>query len=189
MDIVLQFKAVSNVPMLMHSATTVDPLHPLTRELKKVSAKRKKVDADHEEMARIEFIAGLYFDEELGPFIPAANIDSMMVEAAKKLRLGKQFSASVFTVNDVPLKYDGPRTVEELYADDRFKHRCMVRVTTNRIMRTRPQFYNWELSVPIMLIEGAEIDKAQIIEVAEIAAERIGLGDWRPRFGRFTVVT
>ena len=31
--------------------------------LKSVSGKRKKTEADHEEMARIEFVAGLYMNE------------------------------------------------------------------------------------------------------------------------------
>lgn len=173
--------------MLMHSAALADPLNELTRELKKISQKRKKVDADHEEMPRIEFIGSLYYDEEMGVYIPGENIDSMLVGPAKKLRLGTAFKSAVFVTEDLPLIYDGPRTPDELWQDKRFRFRKAVKVQTNRLVRTRPQFLNWSLKVPITILDGAEIDADQVLEVAHIAGERIGLGDWRPRFGRFTV--
>ncbi len=185
MELLFTFKGYPGLPLLMHAPTTVDPAHPVTLELKKITGKRKKVEADHAEMARIEFYAGLYYDPEMGPYIPATVIEACLVEGAKKSKLGKAFKSTVFCTENARLEYDGPRDVDELYADQRFHHRCRVRVGQASVMRLRPQFINWTLQAKITLIEAAEVDKAAVEMAAEIAGERIGICDWRPKFGRF----
>jgi hypothetical protein len=41
-------------PMLLHNGRTANPLDKFARQLKAVSKKRNKTDADYEEMAKIE---------------------------------------------------------------------------------------------------------------------------------------
>ena len=81
----ITYRLTSDCPMLMHNGQTADPLNHWSKSMKQVSGKRKKTDADYEELAKIEFFAALYIDKT-GPIIPSANIDSMLVNAAKKLR-------------------------------------------------------------------------------------------------------
>ena len=110
----LHFKLASDSPMIMHSGRTANPLDPFAKALKQISSKRKKTDADHAELARIEFLAGLYLGPD-GPVIPARNVDAMLINAAKKNREGPLAKSGVFCVGDAPLQYDGPRTAEELW--------------------------------------------------------------------------
>jgi len=169
----------------MHNVRLADPLDPIARQLKRVSSHRNKTDEQHEEMARLEHMGGLYMDPVIGPFIPGQNIERCLVEAARITRAGKKIERGVFIETDVnPLSYDGPRDVDGLWKDARFRHRAAVGVTTNRVMRTRPLFMSWRVEA-----EGSfDPDVISIEEFSDIAATAglmIGLGDYRPRFGRF----
>lgn len=181
------YKLTSDAPMLVHNGQTADPLNKWAKAMKAISGKRKKTDADYEEMARIEFFAGLYMGEN-GPIIPATNIDSMIINAAKKNREGKLAQSGVFCVQDAPMEYEGPRTAEELWKDERFRHVAIVRVQTARIARTRPVFRQWAAEIKVNY-EDSVVNKAQIDSWMHIAGTQVGLGDWRPQHGRFSVET
>lgn len=178
---------VGTMPLLMHNAQLSDPLATITKQLKKVSGKRIKTEADHEEMARIEFEGGLYWDEEFGPYVPGANIHACLLKAAKMTRQGPAIERGVVVINEVhPLAYNGPRTVDELWKDKNYVSRLSVGVTTSRVMRTRPQFRQWALESDLIVDDG-QLDLDQITSIADKAGQMIGLGDYRPRFGRFDV--
>lgn len=181
------YKLTADAPMLVHNGQTADPLNKWAKAMKAVSGKRKKTDADYEELARLEFMAGLYMGKD-GPVIPAANIDSMVINAARKNREGKLAQSGAFCMKDVPMQYDGPRTADELWQDDRFRHVAIVRVQSARIARTRPVFRDWSATVEISY-EDSVVNKAQLDAWMQIAGTQIGLGDWRPQHGRFSVET
>jgi len=61
-------------PLLMHADVFADPLNPLTKQHKSLTGKRKKTDDDHEAIARSEWRGGMYFDDDMGPYIPGVNI-------------------------------------------------------------------------------------------------------------------
>jgi hypothetical protein len=173
--------------LLMHNARLSDPLDPITKQLKAVSSKRTKTEDDQEEMARIEFIGGMYFDEVAGPYVPGVNVHRCLVEGAKLNKLGRHVERGVIALDEVcPLGYKGPRTIEELWADKNFVSRLSVGVTTSRVMRTRPQFREWVLEADFMVDTG-QLDLVTFTEIAEKAGAYIGIGDYRPRFGRFDV--
>lgn len=172
-------------PLLVHNARLSDPLDEVARAMSKVSAKRKKTDEDHEEMARLEHMGGLYFDAELGPVMPGQNIERMLVDAAKKFKLGSTLkSALIITDRVVPIVYKGPRTIEGLWADKTFVHRASVKVGMSRVMRTRPIFPQWEIEATGDMDE-SQLDQRQLEQIVELAGRLIGCGEWRPRFGRF----
>lgn len=173
-------------PLLMHNARLSDPLDEIAKKMKAVSGKRKKTDDDHEEMGRLEHMGGLYLDSEFGPFIPGQNFERMLVDAAKKVKLGTAVkSALIVETNVNPLIYKGPRTVADLWADSNFVHRSSAKVGTSRVQRTRPMFRQWEVSADGYL-DTEQINPAELHQIVDIGGRLIGLGDWRPRFGRFT---
>lgn len=182
----LKYRLTSDCPMLMHAATTVDPLHPLAKELKRISGKKAKTDADHEAMARVEFMAGLYMNKD-GPVLPAANIDAMIVKAAAKLKEGTIAKTAIYTPHAASVEYDGPRTAQELYEDERFRHRARVKVGMASVMRTRPIFNEWTAIVEVQ-VETSTVNPSQVDTWFTIAGQQVGMGDWRPQHGRFTAV-
>ena len=53
-------------------------------------------------------------------------------------------------------------------------------------MRTRARFPDWRVDVEAEFESGL-LDRTEIVETFRVAGFRIGLGDWRPEFGRFSV--
>lgn len=179
----IQYKLQSTCDMIMHSGQTADPLNQHAKALKQVSSKRAKTEADHIEMARIEFIAGLYMNK-LGPVIPSGNIDAMLLAAAKKSKEGNFAKSGVFCAEHAQLEYDGPRDAKEMWELDDFRFAALVRVGMARVMRMRPIFKEWSAIVTLN-VDSSTINQDRVDEWFTVAGSVIGLGDWRPQHGRF----
>ncbi|MEJ4100888.1 hypothetical protein V5S96_11050 [Corynebacterium mastitidis] len=174
-------------PVLLHNAQLSDPMNRWAREMKAISAKRKKTDEDHIELARLEFMGSLYYDADLGPVLPAQNIKAALIAGAKKLKLGKVVQSDLQLTDQVtPLAYKGPRDLEGLWGDGEsaFVNRASVKVGMSRVMRTRPMFASWAAEVEGFFDE-TSLNLADVQQVLEYAG-RAGIGDWRPEFGTFT---
>jgi hypothetical protein len=188
------FKAVISGPaLIMHNGRLANPRDPYTKALKEITSKKKKGDEDHEEMSRREFQGGLYHDEDIGPYIPGDALQTMLVEGSRKSKQGREFVSVSVEEDRVPLEYTGPRDREGLWADDRFVHTVGVKVTTSRVMRTRPIFRNWKVSFNITIEDDASINPDDVERALTTAGRMVGIGDWRPgsprggRHGRFVV--
>ena len=181
----LNYKIEGIAPLIMHNGQLADPLNDYAKALKKLSGNKKKTDATHEEMARVEFMGGLYVDDDLRPCIPGSCLEAVITEAAKEKRQGKDAKRGVICDGNFPIKYDGPIGADELWDDKRFRDRRAVRIKQVRIMRTRPIFKKWSADVSISYLPDVfnESDVNELIERAGM----VGLMDYRPRFGRFEV--
>lgn len=174
-------------PLLMHNGRLANPLEPTAKAIKRLTGKRNKTDEDYEELARVEHAGAFYFDPDVGPYMPGANINRTLLDAARQLKLGKAIERGLFIATDInPLDYDGPRTLKGLSADANFRHTAVVKVGTSRLPRTRPVFQQWRTEAEGGL-DPTQLDLTQLQQIAENAGLYHGLGDWRPRFGRFTV--
>ena len=173
-------------PMLMHNAQLSDEFNPVVLEMKKITAKKtKKTEDDRWELRRLEFVGSLYYDQDAGPYVPAANIEASMAKAAGLTRNGQDVKRGVRIVTDVnPLAYRGPRTPDDLWKESSFVHNASVKVGTARIIRTRPIFRDW-ITEAEGVFDPTVVDFESLKMFAEKAGQLIGLGDWRPRFGTF----
>jgi hypothetical protein len=173
--------------MLMHNEQLADPLNEYTKSLKSVTSKRKKTDDDHIEIARIEFQGGLYHDDKLGPYIPDKWLHSMLIEGARRNKMGKEFESFIQIEQEMcPIIYKGPRDREKLWKEKFYDRRC-VGNQQNRVVRTRPRFMNAAIDFCIVVLEGGP-DVAVVREAIDVAGVAVGLGDGRPRFaGKFNV--
>lgn len=174
-------------PLLMHNPRMVDPDFDLNREIKKLTSKRKKTDSDLKDIERLEWYGGLF--EENGIIVqPANKVRKCLINTAKIRKLGKHIErAVVMTDRIVPLEYEGPRDIEQLFADKRFHSRLSVRVGTSRVMRVRPQFFPWAMTVHGLFIEDAGINFDDLRDLATLAGRAEGIGDNRVNgYGRFS---
>lgn len=177
-------------PILMHNAQLSDKFNPITKAMSAINAKRtKKTDDDEWEMRRLEFVGGLYHDPDLGPYIPAENIEACLAKAAGLTRNGQDVKRGVrITTAAAPLVYDGPRDVDGLWNDGDTSghvHFASVKVGQARIIRTRPIFRQWAVEFD-GIIDPNILDPESLDQFIGKAGSMIGLGDWRPRFGTFT---
>lgn len=176
-------------PMLMHNGRLADPTDPVTREMKRLTSNRKKTDEILLEIKRTEWLGGLYLDEKKRVAVPVDNVLAVAIAGARKSKLGKQAEAGVYPVGGAAwftLVYDGPTNIEELYADGRFVDYRGVRNQQNRVMRARPIFRDWKLPIELEY-EPDIIDERNLMAAFEQAGALVGLGDFRPRYGRFVV--
>lgn len=190
-------------PLLMSNARLSNPLDPIRKELSKLTSKRTKTETDHREIAHLEWLGGLYFTEQSGPYLPGENIEKALVEGARLTRAGKKIERGVVIDTEVnPLAYDGPRTLDELWnartedtdgntaGEAGGEHRAFalmksVVVQRARTIRTRPRFTTWAVSA-VGRYDDSVISLEELRTVASTAGNMIGLGDYRPRYGRFT---
>jgi hypothetical protein len=188
----LKLDITGTAPLLMHNARLSNPLDELARAMKKVSAKRSKSEDDYLELARLEFLGGLY-NGPVGPYIPADNIFRCLVDAGRKRKLGvKVTSGVIITTDENPLAYKGPREPDELWRDGNFMLQASAKVGQQRIIRTRPKFpvdpknsdNSWRTSA-MLYLDTEVLDYDDLTQLVDIAGRLIGLGDWRPRYGRF----
>ena len=181
----LEVEIVGTAPLLMHNGQTADPLNKFAKMMKEVSGKRNKTEADYLEMARIEYAAGLYVDAD-GPVLPARLLEATVIEGARKSKLGKLALAGVIVERHARLVYDGPRDTKSLFEDDRFRLSVPVRVGQQKVVRTRPIFTDWSAEVVISYL-GDVINERDLRTALRNAGMLCGIGDWRPRYGRFAL--
>lgn len=179
-------------PLLCHNGQLADPLNRWSQKMAKVSGKRKKTEADHEELARLEFFGGLYLDSEGRPIIPGILLEATLINGAKKFKEGMLAKAGLVIEDDPAIEYDGPATKEKLFAATgsdgetrRFSLRIGVKIGQSKVMRTRPMFSEWALEFNIRF-DDSIADESRVLEWCRAGGSVVGLGDWRPRFGLFT---
>jgi hypothetical protein len=174
-------------PLIMHSSQLCDPRNEWVKGMKRITAKpaKSRTDDDTIELARLEFMGSMYINET-GPVIPGINIEGMIVEGSKKSRGGKLAKSGIIVEGDWPLIYDGPRDADSLWGDKRFVSVASARVQSARVMRTRPKFPEWALKFEATYLPQV-VSLESVKEWIEAAGLLCGLGDWKPRYGRFVV--
>jgi len=176
-------------PLICHNGQLVDPLNEFVAAIKKLTAKgKKRTDEDIAEIARFEFMGGLYIGDDGGPCVPGECIESMLTQAARKTKQGKDATAGILSDGNWPIIYDGPREPEKLWANTGFRKVCAVRVGQSKVIRCRPMFRRWELAFQVGYMPDV-LNGESLKDWLVTAGRLVGLGDWRPKHGRFELVS
>jgi len=182
----LKYKLTGTAGLIQHSAATADPSNKFTKQLKEISGKRKKTEEDYENMSKIEWRAGLYVDNGV-IVIPGNVIEAAFVSAAKSQKKGKTAQAGVFCNKlTFPLDYEGPKDISELEKREDFKLKVGVKVQMAKVIRTRPIFPQWSCEIELNVDTGL-FNENEVTTLLKYCGESVGIGDWRPKYGRFTV--
>lgn len=187
-------KAQGSSALILHNERLADPLDPIVRELAKYTKKRGKSDADHMEIARLEFLGGLYTDPPLdltmngkspAPGLPAWNVIRCLQDGAKRQKKGADVLRGVHPIiQHVLITYEGPRNPHKMWTDGRFTLRKTVGVQRARMMRTRPMFVDWSIDLPVE-VDPTVFDLDVLANVWRDAGVYAGIGEMRPIYGRF----
>lgn len=175
-------------PLLLHNVQLASPLNRYAKRLKALNSKRTKTDEDRLEVARVEFEGSLYFDPEVGPYVPGPNLLASLVEGGRLTKAGKKIERGV-NVDDLvmPLIYRGPRDIEGLWGngESEFVDLRTVVVQRNKVDRCRPIFRDWKFEAEVS-IDPAVIDPEEFEEVVRNAGAMAGIGDYRRMYGRYS---
>jgi len=143
---------------------------------------RKSKKRIKEFAAREDCEKALYQDEKGEIYQPASHILGALVRAGARFLFERRASFSSVIKSSVIVKPDAIPHVFQKWAIDR---RPVV-IQRARIMRARPRFDKWALRFEIEFDEDL-IGKDKLKEILDFAGARIGIGDFRPLFGRFMV--
>jgi hypothetical protein len=183
----LNCRIVGKAPLLMHNGQLADPLNKFVKALGEITVKKnKKTEADLAELARIEWTGSLYANAEGYLVIPSEVMESCIIAGAKKCRLGKQFASGVFVESDCVLDIGSKKKAVDLWGDDNFRDTRGVRVGQARVMRTRPIFRNWSFAL-VVSYDDEQVSLKDVHRALIDAGSKVGLCDFRPKFGRFDV--
>jgi len=149
-----------------------------------VSKAKKKIYVAEEEAEKAE-----YRLKDRTIFQPSEHIFAAMTKAAVSFKFeGKKtfkdvVKSSIAVEPDcIPLldKQGNPRTEW-----DEIDERAVV-IQRSRVLKWRPKFNEWKLKFKLQILDDDIIDKNTVKEILEKAGT-VGIGDYRPRYGRFIV--
>ena len=193
-DFETKVKITGISPTLMHNNQAVNPLSNYAKQMSAIHKKKNKTDEDHTDLLKIEWESALYYLPETGPFWPSANIEAMLRDAAKKLKLGTAVKQSVIVLpTEIPLQYTGPRDLAKLkelafsgeqHSGEQYQDIRPVQVKTSTVNRCRPRFNKWSMTFTV-IADDTVFNIDDIVQILSIAGSKIGLSDYRPRYGRF----
>jgi hypothetical protein len=181
-------------PCLMHNGASADPMNAFAIERKKITSKGgNKTEADQAALIELDLKSAVYLDDEGRPCWPGENIEAGLREAGKELKQGRRNLVKKVLTGIVcpglwPVIHPGPTRYEDLIKDDSYRDVRMVRIGKDRILRARPIFQVWELKFDLWF-DNAILNEGQVRQLLEIFGKEIGLSDFRPKYGRFLVVS
>lgn len=179
----------------------IDPRNDIVRELKRLNhqykeAARKKNNEEQcdkiaDEIDRLKWIGSAYWKDGIGFYIPGDNIAKCLRDGAAKSKKGKDVQAAVI-VDDVEIPVGGipkRQKLKDYYSHtSEFVLRCPIRIppkTGARVMADKCIIpTGWELTFAITFEEDI-ISKQSLEEAMDEAGTLVGIGGWRPKFGRF----
>jgi hypothetical protein len=175
--------------LIMHNGRLANPFDEYTQRLGELTSAKKKTLEQHRKISKLEWKGSLYLNPEDDKTIgfPADVIWATGYQGAKNAKLGEKYKASVVEADGFfPLKYDGAKDPDKLFEDKRFVYIKMVRIGRSRVPRTRPIFREWSAVISMMVIDEV-MNPKDVVKAFEDAGRLKGIGDWSPRFGRFSV--
>lgn len=183
----IQFKLTGAAPLLLHSGQTVDPSNYYSKQKKQISGKRSKTDADFDYLKQLDWYASLYVDDDKRVIIPAENLEACFRDGAKKLKLGKQASAGAFIEESPLLVFDGDNlSPDELWQRGKNILTVAARISSSKVMVSRFCARQWSCTF-VLSYDDETFNTATVVDIMSIAGRSVGVGTWRPKFGRFTV--
>lgn len=176
----MKVEIVGITPMIIHNGRGANPLDPYAKKMKGLTSKRNKTDEDIHELLLAQWECGLYWDDELGLYMPSENLYAAFHKAAKKFKLGNKCSAVSFPAPlGYPIITEGHTNFQELKSNPNNKFVKTVVVQKSKTISCRPIFHQWALNFDLEF-ETTTIDANEIKTVLSCLAQRIGLGVWTP---------
>lgn len=177
-------------PLLQNNPQTVDRFNPYAKSMARINAKKtRRTDDDYRELQDIEVRSKLYFDDEVGVYVPATWVISSI--ASNSFRVAKISKAdirgSVFMMEDVlPLQYrnmEKVKTPDDIVGNPEFRQKMTLKQGQVRIVKAMPIFHKWSFTFD-MEYDDKMIDPESLEGIIKHASKYGGYGDFRPTFGR-----
>ena len=161
------------------------------------SVEAKSKAAKGSKAKKMDDLESFVYRNDIGQLcVPGEYVRQSLIHAAKFRQDPRSprksamdlFKAGVMTLTPLaPVNANGEPLQSKPQAWD-YEHRCRVTVQRNGITRTRPAMKaGWTISVDLMINLPEYIPIDVLHEVLVNAGRLIGLGDFRPTYGRFAI--
>lgn len=185
-------KIIGESPLLQSCDRLADPLDPATIAHKKLTSIRGKSKTDDiiKDIARSQYINGIYWQDKLGVVVPTVNIKKCMESGAKMTRNGDKIRKGVmFFDENIKLDYGKNLNKNQLWeSGNTYLDKRSVVVGQAKVMCYRAKFPDWSLTFEVTY-DPDIIEEQWILNYLNAAGAYIGLGGFRPEkngmFGRF----
>lgn len=129
----------------------------------------------------------VYRDNEIGCYIPSKQIRACLVEAGSAFKAGGNRTYRKMLNAVIEIDPDKISLKKETYD---YVHKEFVKLRgSDQVLRHRPAFKKgWEAKLKLLILDEEQIPIDVMKQIAEYAGKFVGIGDWRPHFGRFEVV-
>ena len=125
------------------------------------------------------------FEGFSNPYMPGANLQRCLRNAATKWKLGKDTLRAIVVTNNPDIEYDGPRDAVEMF-NSRTPKFQLCSFTNRGVWVNRLLIPTWR-AVFELTLDDEIMGTDQLRRIANMAGKSEGLGTWRPRYGRFQV--
>lgn len=186
----IEFTIEGLTPHVQHNGQLADVTNQYAVQIKELTSKKKKTEADYKQIETLEWEGSLYLDAQRRPIVPGTVIEGAYFGAGKKTREGQDVRNGIVSNGDWPLIYPGPKTLDGLRDDPDFRYRCIVvnPSTKGRTARTRPIFREWKL-IYVVTYRTSLFNHDGIIVMTELLGSDVGLSDNRTKMGgRFRII-
>ena len=179
-------------PLLQNNPQTVDPFNHYAKAKKAITNKRTaKTDDDLIELGNLETESKIYFDDEIGVYVPATWITEAIIctgFSVAKIGRAKMRGGLFATEPKIKLKYRGMakvKTITDVVMNPEFRHRMLLKQGQVRVPKDAPIFHDWSFETAVEF-DDTVVDLGSLRRIVERSAKYGGFGDFRPTFGRAT---
>lgn len=184
----VEFKGIN--PLLMNNPQTVDRFNKYAKAIAKINAKKtKRTDDDYLELYNLEMAAKIYFDDEVGIYVPSNWVAAAIAtNSFRTAKIGRDsIRGGVFTTDDkLKLNYRGMdkvKAADDVVYNDAFRQKMILPQGQVRVAKMVPIFHQWSFSCGLEY-DDSIVDEDSMKTILNHAAKYGGFGDFRPTFGR-----
>lgn len=177
-------------PLLQNNPQTVDPFNHYAKAKKAITNKRTaKTDDDLIELGNLETESKIYFDDEIGVYVPATWITEAIIctgFSVAKIGRAKMRGGLFATDPKIKLRYRGMnkvKTITDVVMNPEFRHRMLLKQGQVRVPKDAPIFHDWSFETMVEF-DDTVVDLGSLRRIVERSAKYGGFGDFRPTFGR-----
>ena len=176
-------------PLLQNNAQTVDVFNKYSKLKKPITSKRTKTDEDVLELRNIDVESKVYFDKELGIYVPSSWIMASLAKNSwARIKVKKNdVRAGIFVVEPkAKLNYDGMRavkTIKDIAKNEKFNTTLILPMGAVRLAKSFPIFHKWSFEFTIEY-DDSIFNSQDLEDLFNYCAKYNGFGDFRPTYGR-----
>ena len=177
-------------PLLQNNPQTVDRFNKFEKRLATITAKKtKRTDDDYLETRDIEMEAKVYFDAELGVYVPSSwLLEAVACSSFKVAKISKaEIRGSLFATDEkIKLNHkwsNKVKNVADIVGNPDFRQLLTLPQGGIRVVKAFPIFHQWSFSTSLEF-DDKTADPSSITRIIEHTSKYGGFGDFRPKFGR-----